>query len=83
MKMTNVVVMIPFCRTPEECENVLTTMKKFGLERHKNGLKVFLMCEIPSNVIEADRFAKYVDGVSIGGNDFLGYTVFLGYFLCF
>lgn len=75
MKMTNVVVMIPFCRTPEECENVLTTMKKFGLERHKNGLKVFLMCEIPSNVIEADRFAKYVDGVSIGGNDLLQLTL--------
>jgi pyruvate,water dikinase len=75
MKMTNVVVMIPFCRTPDECENVLATMKKFGLERHKQGLKVFLMCEIPSNVIEADRFAKYVDGVSIGGNDLLQLTL--------
>jgi pyruvate,water dikinase len=75
MKMRNVVVMIPFCRTPEECNMVLQTMRRFGLERHKDGLKVFLMCEIPSNVIEADRFAPYVDGVSIGGNDLLQLTL--------
>lgn len=75
MKMDNIVVMIPFCRTPEECEKVLDTMKSFGLERGINGLKVFLMCEIPSNVIEADNFSKYVDGVSIGGNDLLQLTL--------
>ena len=50
-------------------------MKKHGLERGENGLKVFLMCEIPSNVIEADEFSKYVDGVSIGGNDLLQLTL--------
>lgn len=75
MKMTNIVVMIPFCRTPKECEKVLKTMEKFGLIRGGNGLKVFLMCEIPSNVIEADNFSKYVDGVSIGGNDLLQLTL--------
>jgi len=75
MDMKNVVVMIPFCRTPQECEDVITTMKKYGLVRGENGLKVFLMCEIPSNVIEADRFSQYVDGVSIGGNDLLQLTL--------
>ena len=75
MKMSNVIVMIPFCRTPTECNNVLETMKKFGLERGKEGLLVYLMCEIPSNVIEADDFSKYVDGVSIGGNDLLQLTL--------
>jgi pyruvate,water dikinase len=75
MKMDNIVVMIPFCRTPEECSKVLDTMKLFGLERGKNGLQVYIMCEIPSNVIEADNFSKYVDGVSIGGNDLLQLTL--------
>ena len=75
MKMTNIIIMIPFCRTPEECEKVINTMKKYGLERGKNGLKVYLMCEIPSNVIEADNFSKYIDGVSIGGNDLLQLTL--------
>jgi len=75
MGMTNVIVMIPFCRTPAECKLVLDTMEKFGLERHKDGLKIYLMCEIPSNVIEADNFSKYVDGVSIGGNDLLQLTL--------
>ena len=75
MKMDNVVVMIPFCRTPEECEKVLNEMNKYGLKRNVNKLKVYLMCEIPSNVIEADKFAPYVDGVSIGGNDLLQLTL--------
>jgi pyruvate,water dikinase len=75
MKMDNVVVMIPFCRTPKECELVLKTMSKYGLERGVNKLKVFLMCEIPSNVIEADLFSDFVDGVSIGGNDLLQLTL--------
>ena len=52
MLMKNIVVMIPFCRTPEECEKVINVMKKYGLERNVDGLKIFLMCEIPSNVIE-------------------------------
>ena len=75
MKMDNIVVMIPFCRTPEECEKVIDIMGKNGLKRGENGLKVYLMCEIPSNVIEADRFAPYIDGVSIGGNDLLQLTL--------
>ena len=75
MKMDNVIVMIPFCRTPEECEKVLDTMEKYGLKRGENGLQVYLMCEIPSNVIEADNFSPYVDGVSIGGNDLLQLTI--------
>ena len=64
-----------FCRTPEECEKVLNEMNKYGFKRNVNKLKVYLMCEIPSNVIEADKFAPYVDGVSIGGNDLLQLTL--------
>ena len=75
MKMDNIVVMIPFCRTPEECEKVIDIMGKNGLKRGENGLKVYLMCEIPSNVIEADRFVPFIDGVSIGGNDLLQLTL--------
>jgi pyruvate,water dikinase len=75
MKMDNIIVMIPFCRTPTECELVLKTMKKYGLERGVNKLQVYLMCEIPSNVIEADLFSHLVDGVSIGGNDLLQLTL--------
>jgi pyruvate, water dikinase len=71
MKLTNVIVMIPFCRTVKECEQVLETMAKFGLVRGEDGLQVYLMCEIPSNVIEAPEFSRLVDGVSIGGNDLL------------
>lgn len=75
MDMTNVVVMIPFCRTPDECKLVLQKMEQYGLKRGQNGLQVYLMCEIPSNVIEADLFAPLVDGVSIGGNDLLQLTI--------
>lgn len=75
MGMTNVIVMIPFCRTPEECALVIDKMAKYGLVRGENGLKVYLMCEIPSNVIESDRFAPLIDGVSIGGNDLLQLTI--------
>ena len=75
MKMTNIVVMIPFCRTPEECERVINKMKSYGIVRGENELKIYLMCEIPSNVIEADMFAPFVDGISIGGNDLLQLTL--------
>ena len=75
MKMTNIVVMIPFCRTPNECKKVLEKMEKCGLKRGENGLRVYLMCEIPSNVIEAEEFSQYIDGVSIGGNDLLQLTL--------
>lgn len=74
MKMDNIIVMIPFCRTPKECAHVLRVMEGHGLQRSAQ-LKIYLMCEIPSNVIEADRFAPYIDGVSIGGNDLLQLTL--------
>jgi len=73
--LENVILMIPFCRTPEEGERVLATMKSFGLERGKNGLKVYVMCEIPSNVILAEEFAKLFDGFSIGSNDLTQLTL--------
>ena len=66
---TNVVVMIPFCRTPEEADRVLEVMAENGLERGRNGLEVYVMCEIPSNVVEAAEFAERFDGFSIGSND--------------
>ena len=75
MMMSNVVVMIPFCRTPTECRQVIQTMEKYGLTRGILGLKFYLMCEIPSNVIEADIFSPMIDGVSIGGNDLLQLTL--------
>jgi len=75
MMMSNVVVMIPFCRTPTECRQVIQTMEKYGLTRGILGLKIYLMCEIPSNVIEADIFSPMIDGVSIGGNDLLQLTL--------
>ena len=67
--LKNVQVMIPFCRTPEEAKKVLKTMKEFGLERGKDRLKVYIMCEIPSNVILAEKFLELCDGFSIGSND--------------
>lgn len=75
MKMENIIVMIPFCRTPTECKLVLEKMESYGLKRGINGLEVYLMCEIPSNVIEADEFSPMIDGVSIGGNDLLQLTL--------
>jgi pyruvate,water dikinase len=65
----NVIVMIPFCRTPAEADRVLTTMAEFGLKRGDKGLQVYMMCEIPSNVILAEEFARRFDGFSIGSND--------------
>ena len=69
MGLTNVIPMIPFCRTPEEGEKVLKEMGKHGLKRGVNGLQVYVMCELPSNVILGDQFAKIFDGFSIGSND--------------
>jgi len=67
--LSNVIVMLPFCRTIEECKKTIDIMREFGLERGINGLKIYLMCEIPTNVILADEFCKFVDGFSIGSND--------------
>ena len=66
---TNLVVMVPFCRTPDEADRVLEAMSANGLRRGKEGLQVYMMCEIPSNVILADEFASRFDGFSIGSND--------------
>jgi len=67
--LKNVRVMIPFCRTPAEGEKVLKSMKEYGLERGKDSLEIYVMCEIPSNVILADKFLEIFDGFSIGSND--------------
>ncbi len=67
--LKNVKLMIPFCRTVEEGKKVLKIMKKTGLQKGKDGLEVYMMCEIPSNVILADEFLKIFDGYSIGSND--------------
>jgi pyruvate,water dikinase len=69
MGLTNLKLMVPFCRTVEEGRKVLAEMEKHGLRRGANGLEVYVMCEIPSNVILADEFADIFDGFSIGSND--------------
>lgn len=74
MGLDNVVVMIPFCRTVEEGKKVIEIMEKNGLSR-KSGLKVYVMCEIPSNVVLADEFLDVFDGMSIGSNDLTQLTV--------
>jgi len=75
MGLDNVVVMIPFCRTVDELHKVHDVMKAYGLERGKAGLELFLMAEIPSNIILAEEFAKYIDGFSIGSNDLTQLTM--------
>ncbi|HEY9833619.1 MAG TPA: phosphoenolpyruvate synthase [Stenomitos sp.] len=75
MGLTNVIPMIPFCRTPDEGRQVLAEMAKNGLERGVNGLQVYVMCELPSNVILADEFSQVFDGFSIGSNDLTQLTL--------
>ena len=69
MGFRNVVVMIPFCRTPEEADRVLAVMSEEGLSRGRDDLQVWVMAEIPSNVIQAREFAERFDGFSVGSND--------------
>jgi len=75
MGLTNVKPMIPFCRTPDEGRKVIEIMNEFGLKQGENGLEVYVMCEIPSNVVVADQFADIFDGFSIGSNDLTQLTL--------
>ncbi len=75
MGLKNVVVMIPFCRTVEELKKVTAVMKEYGLERGKEGLELYLMAEVPSNIILAEEFSKHIDGFSIGSNDLTQLTL--------
>jgi pyruvate,water dikinase len=75
MGLTNVIPMIPFCRTPAEGRKVLEEMAKHGLVQGENGLQVYVMCELPSNIELADRFSEIFDGFSIGSNDLTQLTL--------
>jgi pyruvate, water dikinase len=75
MGLTNVKVMIPFCRTLEEGKKVIAVMRDYGLTQGENGLEIYVMAEIPSNVILAEQFAKVFDGFSIGSNDLTQLTL--------
>jgi pyruvate,water dikinase len=75
MGLTNLILMIPFCRRIEEAEKVLEEMKNNGLVRGENGLQVYMMTEIPSNVLLIDEFSQYFDGFSIGSNDLTQLTL--------
>ena len=75
MGLSNVKLMIPFCRRVEEGEKVIATMAEHGLKRGVNGLEIYVMCEIPNNVIQIDAFASIFDGFSIGSNDLTQLTL--------
>ncbi|MBM3550346.1 MAG: phosphoenolpyruvate synthase [Alphaproteobacteria bacterium] len=75
MGLVNVKLMIPFCRRIEEAEKVLALMRELGLERSKNGLEIYVMCEIPNNVLLVDQFSQRFDGFSIGSNDLTQLTL--------
>ena len=75
MGLINLLVMVPFCRRVDEARRVLETMAGHGLKRGENGLKVYVICEIPNNVISVDAFAKLFDGFSIGSNDLTQLTL--------
>ncbi|HMM45392.1 MAG TPA: phosphoenolpyruvate synthase, partial [Candidatus Macondimonas sp.] len=75
MGLTNVQVMIPFVRTPEGASKVTTLLAENGLKRGENGLKLIMMCELPSNALLADEFLQHFDGFSIGSNDLTQLTL--------
>jgi pyruvate,water dikinase len=75
MGFTNVEIMIPFVRTLTEAEQVIALLAKNGLRRGDNGLRVIMMCELPSNAILAERFLEHFDGFSIGSNDMTQLTL--------
>ena len=73
--LTNLLVMVPFCRTPAEGRQVLAVMAEQGLRRGENGLQIYVMAEIPANIILADQFSELFDGFSIGSNDLTQLTL--------
>ncbi|OYV15954.1 MAG: pyruvate, water dikinase, partial [Methylococcaceae bacterium NSP1-1] len=75
MGLTNVILMIPFCRRVQEAQRVLEYMAQLGLKRGENGLEIYVMCEIPNNVIQIDAFSQHFDGFSIGSNDLTQLTL--------
>jgi pyruvate,water dikinase len=75
MGLTNLIIMIPFCRRVEEAERVMVEMARNGLKRGENGLEIYVMCEIPNNVILIDQFSELFDGFSIGSNDLTQLTL--------
>lgn len=75
MGLTDLDIMIPFCRTPQEAEAVIKLLEEFGLRRGDNGLRIIMMCEIPANALQANEFLNYFDGFSIGSNDLTQLTL--------
>ncbi|MFQ5517760.1 MAG: putative PEP-binding protein, partial [Acidimicrobiia bacterium] len=77
MGLTNLEVMVPFVRTVDEARQVTEALKAHGLERGRDGLRLIMMCEVPSNALLADEFLRYFDGYSIGSNDLTQLTLAL------